>query len=369
MIHFDKPIFKELNMKNTYLAYAAATAIILASSAVQAEEKTKVCFIYVGTKTSSGWTQSHELGREELEKALGDRIEAPFVENVPEGPDGEVVIETMVKTGCKLVFSTSFGFMDAMMKVAARYPDVKFEQANGFKVAPNVSTYTSRFYEGRYLSGVIAGKMSKSGIGGYVASFQIPEVMAGINAFELGARSVNPNFKVKVKWAHTWYDPEKEAVAAKELIDEGADVLTHHTDSTAPVKVAEEHGVKAFGEASDMSAAGPNAHLTAILNTWGPYYIKRTNALLDGSWSSRESFDGLKDGILTMAPYSNMPDDVKKLAEETEAKIKSGELKPFTGPVSKQDGSEWLKAGDVADDATILGMDFYVEGIDDKLVE
>ncbi|MGV2123857.1 BMP family ABC transporter substrate-binding protein [Agrobacterium vitis] len=355
-------------MKKLALAFAASVATMLSvAGSASAADKTKICFVYVGSKTDGGWTQAHELGRQELQKHFGDKIDTPFLENVPEGPDAERAIERLAREDCKLIFTTSFGFMDATVKVAKKFPKVKFEHATGFKSAENVATYNSRFYEGRYISGVIAGKMSKKGEAGYIASFPIPEVVMGINAFEQGAKSVNPNFKMKVIWVNTWFDPGKEADAAKALLDQGVDILTQHTDTTAPMQIAQERGIKAFGQASDMIAAGPTSQLTAIKDTWGAYYIKRTQALLDGKWTSEQSFDGLKDGILTMAPYTNMPDDVKKLAEDTEAKIKSGELHPFTGPVNKQDGTAWLKAGEKADDKTLLGMNFYVEGVDDKL--
>ncbi|MBB4102357.1 BMP family ABC transporter substrate-binding protein [Allorhizobium borbori] len=355
-------------MKKLLLSFAASAAVLVgAAVTAEAADKTKVCFIYVGSRTDGGWTQAHELGRQELEKALGDKIETPFLENVPEGPDAERAIERMARSGCSLVFTTSFGFMDATLKVAQKFPKVKFEHATGYKTAENVSTYNSRFYEGRFINGQIAGAISKKGVGGYIASFPIPEVVAGINAFVTGARTVNPDFKLKVVWANTWFDPGKEADAAKALIDQGVDILTQHTDTTAPMQVAAERGIQAFGQASDMIKAGPKTQLSAIVDTWGPYYIKRTNALLDGTWKSEQSFDGLKDGILTMAPYTNMPDDVKAKAEATEAKIKSGEIAPFTGPLNKQDGTPWLKAGEKADDGTILGMNFYVEGVEDKL--
>ncbi|CAD7029031.1 BMP family ABC transporter substrate-binding protein [Pseudorhizobium endolithicum] len=355
-------------MKKLIIALAATAAVLGGvSTGAQAQDKTKVCFIYVGSQTDGGWTQAHDIGRQQLQEHFGDKIETPFLENVPEGPDAERAIERMARSGCALVYTTSFGFMDATIKVAQKFPDVKFEHATGFKAAENVATYNARFYEGRYIQGQIAAKMSKKGVAGYIASFPIPEVVMGINAFILGAQSVNPEFKLKVVWANTWFDPGKEADAAKALIDQGVDILTQHTDTTAPMQVAAERGIFAFGQASDMIAAGPKTQLTAIVDTWGNYYIKRTQALLDGNWKSEQIWDGLKDGILTMAPYTNMPDDVKAMAEETEAKIKSGELHPFTGPVKKQDGSDWLAEGEKAEDGVLLGMNFYVAGVDDKL--
>jgi basic membrane protein A len=354
-------------MKKLILALATSAAVLGFTAAASAQEKTKVCFIYVGSKTDGGWTQAHDIGRQALEAALGDKIETPFLENVPEGPDAERAIERMARSGCALVFTTSFGFMDPTIKVAEKFPDVKFEHATGFKSAPNVATYNARFYEGRYIQGQIAAKLSQKGLAGYIASFPIPEVVMGINSFVHGAQSVNPDFKVKVIWANTWFDPGKEADAAKALIDQGVDILTQHTDTTAPMQVASERGIKAFGQASDMIKAGPETQLTAIVDTWGAYYIKRTEALLAGTWASEQVWDGLKDGILTMAPYTNMPDDVKTMAEETEAKIRSGELHPFTGPIKKQDGTDWLADGAVSDDGTLLGMNFYIAGVDDQL--
>ncbi|MFN7169587.1 MAG: BMP family ABC transporter substrate-binding protein [Pannonibacter sp.] len=355
-------------MKKTIIALTATAALIggFAGSA-QAQDTTKVCFVYVGSKTDGGWSQAHDIGRQALQEHFGERIETPILENVPEGPDAERAIERMARSGCGMVFTTSFGFMDATMKVAEKFPDIKFEHATGFKAAENVSTYNARFYEGRYIQGQIAAKMSEKGVAGYIASFPIPEVVMGINAFILGAQSINPDFELKVVWANTWFDPGKEADAAKALIDQGVDILTQHTDTTAPMQVAAERGILAFGQASDMITAGPNTQLTAIVDTWAPYYIKRVQAHLDGNWKSEQIWDGLKDGILTMAPYTNMPDDVKALAEETEAKIKSGELHPFTGPVKKQDGTDWLAEGQKAEDGALLSMNFYVEGVDDTL--
>ncbi|MCI5076457.1 BMP family ABC transporter substrate-binding protein [Oricola sp.] len=354
-------------MKKLVIGLASALAVMTASSAV-AQDKFKACFVYIGPKTDGGWTQAHDQGRQYVEQELGDTVETAYLENVPEGPDSERAIERFARSGCGIIFTTSFGYMDPTLAVAAKFPDVKFEHATGYKVAPNVTTYNSRFYQGRYIIGQIAGKMSETGVAGYIASFPIPEVVMGINGFLLGARSVNPDFKLKVVWVNTWHDAGKEADAAKALIDQGVDVLTQHTDSAAPMQIAEERGIHAFGQAFDQIEAGPNAQLTAILDTWGPYYVKKIKAAMDGTWKGEEqSWDGLAEGILAMAPYTNMPDDVKAMAMETEAKIKSGELHPFTGPVNKQDGTEWLKDGEVSDDGTLLGMNFYVEGVDDKL--
>jgi simple sugar transport system substrate-binding protein len=354
-------------MRTLTIGFATALALTVAGSA-QAADKYKACFVYVGSKTDGGWTQAHEAGRQMVDAELGDKVETQFVENVPEGPDAERAIERFARSGCGIIFTTSFGFMDSTLAVAAKFPDVKFEHATGFKTAPNLTTYNSRFYEGRYIIGQIAGKMSKTGVAGYIASFPIPEVVMGINSFLLGARSVNPDFKLKVVWVNTWFDAGKEADAAKALIDQGVDIITQHTDSTGPMQVAEERGIQAFGQAFDQIKAGPKAQLTAITDTWGPYYVKRIKMAMDGSWKGGEqSWDGLKDGILTMAPYTNMPDDVKDMAMKTEAGIKDGSIHPFTGPVKKQDGSEWLAAGQVSDDGTLLGMNFYVEGVDDKL--
>lgn len=354
-------------MKKLLFALATSAAAIGFAANASAADKVKACFVYVGPVTDGGWTQAHDIARQHLEKELGDAVETAFVENVPEGPDAERVLERFARSGCNIVFATSFGFMEQTLKVAAKFPDVKFEHATGYKTSENMGVYNARFYEGRYISGIIAGKMSKKGVAGYIASFPIPEVVQGINSFVLGARTVNPDFKIKVIWANTWHDAGKEADAAKALVDQGVDILVQHTDSSAPIQVAEERGIHAFGQASDMIAAGPKAQLTAIIDTWGPYYVKQTKAVLDGTWKSESRWDGLVDGILTMAPYTNMPDDVKKLAEETEAKIKSGELKPFTGPVNKQDGTAWLAAGESATLDVLAGLNFYVEGVDDKL--
>ena len=355
-------------MKKVLGVVAAFGIALSASTAYAAMDKVKACFIYVGPIGDFGWSYQHDQGRLDVEKALGDKVETAYLESVPEGADAERAIERFARSGCNIIFTTSFGYMDATNKVAGKFPDVMFEHATGYKREhPNVSTYNSKFHEGRYVQGQIAAKMSEAGVAGYIASFPIPEVVMGINAFTLGAQSVNPDFKLKVVWANTWFDPGKEADAAKALIDQGADIITQHTDSTAPMQVAAERGVKAFGQASDMINFGKETQLTAIIDDWGPYYVERVKAVLEGTWEQVDVWAGMKEGHVVMAPYTNMPDDVKAMAEETQAKITSGEFDPFTGPVKKQDGSDWLAEGEVAEPGVLLGMNFYDDGVDDQL--
>jgi len=350
------------------LKLALATAVGLSAvSLAQAEDKLKVGFVYVGPIGDHGWTYQHDQGRLAIEKALGEKVKTSYIEKVPEGADAERALERLARSGHKLIFATSFGYMDSVLKVARRYPDVKFEHATGYKRADNVATYSARFYEGRYIIGKIAGRMSKNGMAGYIASFPIPEVVRGINAFMLGAQSINPNFRIKIVWVNSWYDPGKEADAAKVLIAQGADILTQHTDSAAPMQVAEEKGIKAFGQASDMIRFGPHAQLTAVIDNWAPYYIQRTKEVLNGTWKSKDTWHGLKEGMVQMAPYTNMPEDVKKMAEETEEAIKSGKLHPFAGPIYDQEGKLRVKEGEVLSDKELLGMNWYVKGITDKL--
>ena len=258
-------------------AAVAAVALGLGSTASLAEAY-KACWIYVGPVGDGGWSFQHDEGRKAVVAELGDKVETVFVENVAE-PDSDRTIERLARDGCKMIFTTSFGFMEPTLKVAAKFPDVKFEHATGYKTAPNVTTYNSKFHEGRYVIGQIAAKMSKTGTAGYIVSFPIPEVIAGINAFMLGAQTVNPDFKVKIVWANTWFDPGKEADAAKVLLSQGADILVQHTDSTAPLQIAQEQGKFGFGQASDMMEFAPKAQLTAIVDSWGPYYVRRVKAV------------------------------------------------------------------------------------------
>ncbi len=295
-------------------------------------------------------------------------METAYLENVPESAEAQRPIEAFARDGCNIIFTTSFNYMDPTNKAAGKFPDVKFEHATGYKREhPNVSTYSSKFYQGRYVQGQIAASISETGVAGYIASFPIPEVVRGINSFLLGAQSVNPDFQVKVVWVSTWFDPPKEADAAKALLDQGVDILTQHTDSTAPMQVASERGIKAFGQASDMIKFGPETQLTSIIDDWAPYYIERVKAVMDGTWEQQDVWHGMDHGSVAMAPYTNMPEDVATMAAETEAKITSGEFEPFTGPIKKQDGSVWLEDGQKAEIGELLGMNFYVEGVDDQL--
>ncbi|MCV0378028.1 BMP family ABC transporter substrate-binding protein [Nitratireductor sp.] len=356
-------------MKKLVMALAASTAALAFTAApAAAQDKTKACWIYVGPIGDFGYSYQHHQGLLDVEEHFGDKVETAYLESVPEGADAERAIERFARSGCDIIFATSFGFMDPVQKVAAKFPDIKFEHATGFKRDhPNVATYNSRFHEGRYVQGVIAAQISEKGEAGYIASFPIPEVVMGINAFMLGAQSVNPDFKVKIVWANTWFDAGKEADAAKALLDQGVDVITQHTDSTAPLQVAGERGIKGFGQASDMIKFAPDTQLTSIVDDWGPYYIERVQAVMDGSWEQQDVWGGMKDGHVVMAPYTNMPDDVKAAAEAVEAKIRDEGFNPFTGPVYKQDGSLWLEEGEVAPDGDVLSINFYVKGVDDQL--
>jgi len=357
-------------MRRNFIALAPApiASAPTAAAAATAQQKLKVGFVYVGPVGDFGWSYQHDEGRKAVVAKYGDRVETTFVEKVSEGPDAERVIEQLARSGHKLIFTTSFGYMEPTIKVAQRFPNVWFEHATGFKRAPNVATYDARFYEGRYIIGQIAAKMSKSGTIGYIGSFPIPEVVAGINSFMLGAQSVRPDMKIKVVWVNSWYDPGKEADAAKTLISQGADIISQHTDSAAAMQVAQERGVFAFGQASDMIKFGPKAQLTSIIDDWAPYYVERVGLALEGKWATGAVWDGLDKGKVKMAPYTNMPEDVKKMAEATEAAIKGKTLHPFKCPLVRQDGTtvECKGAGHLSDEQ-IASMNFYVKGIDEKI--
>ena len=337
-------------------------AILMGGEAVMAQ--TKVGFVYIGPVGDHGWTYEHDRGRKAVEKAFGNRVKTTYVENVSEGPDAARVIQQLARAGNEIIFTTSFGFMNPTLKVAKMFPKIKFEHATGFKRSANVSTYSARFYEGRHVIGLIAGKMTKTNTVGYIASFPIPEVVRGINAAYLAAKSVNQNVKFKIIWVSTWFDPGKEADAAKALIDQGADVLMQHTDSPAAMQIAEKQKIFAFGQASDMSTFGPSAQLTSIIDDWGPYYVKRVKAVMDGTWKSQDTWDGIAPGMVGISAFSErIPSDVRNMATKARNDIAAGKLHAFTGPINKQDGSVWLKAGQKAPDGDLLGMNFYVEGI------
>jgi simple sugar transport system substrate-binding protein len=359
-------VAREFGMKRIF-AIAVGLALSLTMLSAEASAKVKACWIYVGPVGDFGYSYQHDQGRLAVEKELGDQVETVFVENVAEGPDTERALERLAREGCNIIFATSFGFMDAAVKVAKKFPDVKFEHATGYKSAENLAIYNARFYEGRYVVGQIAAKMSKAGVAGYIVSFPIPEVVMGINSFMLGAQSVNPDFKIKIVWVNSWYDPGKEADAAKVLFSQGADIIVQHTDSTAPLQVAQDQGKLGFGQSSDMIKFAPKAQLTAIIDDWGPYYVRRVKEVIDGTWKTQSSWEGMKEGLVVLAPFTNMPDDVAKMAGETAEKIKKGELHPFTGPITKQDGTVVGEQGKPLPDQDLLSMNWYVKGVDDKL--
>jgi basic membrane protein A and related proteins len=355
-------------MKRRTLLASGAGAALAASLGLPLRAQDgplKVGFIYVGPVGDGGWTFQHDQGRQAVVAEFGDRVETVYQESVPEGADAERAITQMVLQGCKLIFTTSFGYMDATVNVAAQFPDVKFEHATGYKTAPNLATYDARFYEGRAVIGTIAGRMTKTNKIGYIGSFPIPEVIQGINSSFLHARKVNPNVEMVVAWAYTWFDPAKEADAAKAMIEQGCDVVMQHTDSTAPQAAAAEAGnVFTFGQASDMAAFKPTPRIASIIDNWAPYYIKRVGAVMDGTWETGSFWGGMPEGEVVIGEITEaVPAEVKAEAEAMIAAITSGEYHPFTGPINKQDGSVWLAEGEVATDDVLRGLNFYVEGI------
>ena len=340
------------------------------------DKKVKVGFVYLTTPGDHGWTYAHEVGRQDVIKHFGDKVETTFVENVPEGPDATRVIRDLAKQGNDIIFTTSFGYMDPTLKVAKEFPEVKFDHITGYKRAPNMATGNIRFYEGRFVQGVVAGLMTKSNKIGYIASFPIPEVIQGINAFGLGLRSVNKDAEVSVIWVNTWYDPVKEADAAKVHIAEGADILAQHTDSPAMLQTAEKAGVYGFGQSSDMKAFAPKAQLFSSVNNWGPYYVSQIQALMDGSWTTGEGPDhwagntwaGMADDFLVLTQFENMPADVAAAAQKAADDIKSGTNKIFTGPIRDNNGTEKVPAGKTLNDGELFTtLDYYVEGVVGKI--
>ncbi|WP_417839171.1 BMP family ABC transporter substrate-binding protein [Tritonibacter scottomollicae] len=358
-------------MKLTKLLTGAAVALGLAAGGALAQDKTKVGFVYVGPVGDGGWTYEHDQARKAVVEEFGDKVETVYVENVAEGPDAERVITQMALQGADLIFTTSFGYMDPTINVAKKFPDVKFEHATGYKRAENVSTYSARFYEGRAVQGTIAGHMTESNIVGYIGSYPIPEVIRGINSAYIHAKKVNPDIEFKIVWAFTWFDPAKEADAAKVLIEQGADVILQHTDSTAPQAAAQAAGnVVTFGQASDMAEYAPFPRVSSIIDDWAPYYIARTKAVMDGTWTSVDTWDGIGPGMVGIGEITDaVPAEVKAEALALKDAMASGEYHPFTGPLKKQDGSDFLAEGEIADDGTLAGMNFYVEGIEGSIPE
>ncbi|WP_119291680.1 BMP family ABC transporter substrate-binding protein [Azohydromonas sediminis] len=331
-------------------------------------EPLKAAWVYVGPVGDAGWTFAHDQGRKAVEAHFGDKVVTTFVEKVPEGADAERVIRDLAQQGNKIIFATSFGFMEAMLKVAAEFPDVKFEHATGYKTADNMRIYDASFYQDTCMAGVIAGHMTKTNTLGFVGSFPIPEVLRNINAFMLGAQSVNPKVKMKVVWVNTWFDPPKEADAAQSLVNQGADVLLQNTDSTAVLQTAEKNGKYAFGWDSDMSAFAPNAHLASAVVNWGPYYIKAIEELMNGTWKVERTVWGVKEGLNDLIKIADIvPEAAKKRIEEIKAGLKDGSFEPFTGPIVDNTGKERLAKDQKADRAWKDSVDFFVKGIEGKV--
>ncbi len=332
-------------------------------------EPIKAGFIYIGPVGDFGWTAGHDRARAEMQEHFGDAVETTIVENVNYGADAERVMTQMAISGTDVIFAASFGYGPDVNAVAGRFPNVAFQHATGYiQDHPNISLYDARFYEGRAVLGHIAGKMTETNTIGYIASYPIPAVISGINSAFLHAKAVNPDVEFRIIWTYSWFDPALEADAAETLIEQGADVIMQHTDSTAAVRVAEDAGVMAFGQASDMVEFGPNAHLSAIVDRWAPYYISRVQAVIDGTWEAQNSWLGFADGIIEMAPWNDrIPAELQAEADALVAAIAAGEYHPFTGPINRQDGTPWLADGEVAEDGVLASMNFYVEGITAEL--
>ena len=329
-----------------------------------AAEPLKVGFVYLGAIGDYGWTWSHEQGRKQMLSALKGQVLADYVENVKEDASAIPVMKDLAQQGHKLIFTTSYGYMDQTIEAAKQFPDVKWEHCTGYKRADNVGTYNSRFYQGRAVIGTIAGMMTKTNTIGFLGSFKIPEVVMGVNAFTLAAQAVNPKITTKLVMIDTWFDPAKEAAAANTLANLGCDVIAQHVDSPATLQVCEKRKIYGFGYGADMSRFAPHAHLTASLDLWGPYYISRAKAMLDGSWKPDDAWWGMKEGILAMAPYNKaVPENVRAAADKIIAGTKDGSYEVFTGPMADQSGKERVPNGERMKDKDMLVMDWYVKGI------
>jgi len=350
-------------MKKLLLAGAMFLATISASLAA---DPVKVGFIYVGPIGDHGWTYRHDIGRQQVEEAFGDKVETSYIESVPYGPQAESAIRQMAQDH-DIIFATSFGYMNEMLKVAKDFPDVKFEHATGYKQSDNMASYGLRLYQARHVQGIIAGMMTKTNKICYVGAYPIPEVIREINTYYLGAKKMNPNVDIDIVWVNTWYDPVKEANAAEVMMAAGCDMVAQHTDSPAPLQAAQKQGKLGFGQASDQIKFAPKAQLTATIDNWGPYYIKKVQGVIDGTWETGDYFGHMNEGAVQMAPFTNMPADVAAEAQKIKDAISNGEYFAFTGPLKDNTGKLQLKAGEIADDVHLNTMMYYVEGIDAKV--
>jgi simple sugar transport system substrate-binding protein len=342
---------------------AVILAVLAAGSGHAAGPPLKIAFVYVSPVGDAGWTYQHDQGRIAMEKALGDRVRTTVVESVAEGPDAERVLRDLAAQGHGLIFATSFGYLEPALRVAADFPQVKFEHAGGYKTAPNLQTYDARYYEARYLAGLLAGKRSKTGVAGYVAGFPVPEVIQGINAFTIGMREVNPKAQVKVLWLDTWFDPPREREAALTLVNQGADVLTNHSGSPAVAQAAEDKGVMLVAYQSDMRRHAPHAQLTAIVHQWGGYYTRVAQSVIDGQWNARPVWGGMKDGFVALAPLNpSVPTSEATFIDAKRRGVIAGSVKPFAGRLLDNQGRVRLEKG-VLDDHAIATMDWFVEGV------
>ncbi|MBS0294461.1 MAG: BMP family ABC transporter substrate-binding protein [Proteobacteria bacterium] len=349
-------------------AAPAAPAAAPASAPAEKPGPLKIGFIYVGPVGDGGWSYAHDQARKKLQAEFGDRIQTSYVESVPEGPDAERVLRDLISQGDKLIFATSFGYMDVMKKLADEFKDVKFEHATGYKTSENLRTYDSRTYEGAYLSGIVAGAMTKTGTLGVVGSVPIPEVLRNLNSFTLGAQSVNPKIKTKVVWVNEWFSPPKETEAATSLINGGADVLFQNTDSPAVLKTAQEKGKRAFGWDSDMTAYGPKAHLASAIINWAPYYTKATKDVLDGTWTTGQSWWGVKEGAIDLVSIAeDVPAEIKAKVDAAKAGLKDGSFTIWKGPIMDNTGKTVLEQGTVADDKFLTAINFYVKGVEGQV--
>jgi simple sugar transport system substrate-binding protein len=350
-----------------YKNLAAALAAACFFSPVFSQAPLKVAFVYVAPIAATGWVHQHDEGRKAVEAAFGAKVKTTFVENVPEGPDAERVIRDLAQQGNRLIFTPSFGYMEPTMKVAKDFPDVKFESITGYKTAPNVAVANARYYEGRYLAGIAAGRMTKTNVAGYIAGFPIPEVLQGINAFTLGMRSVNAKSQVKVVWLDTWFDPAREREAAMTLFNQGADVVAFHTGSDAVMTAAQERGKLAVAYHSDMRKTAPDAQIIAVTHLWGDYYKRRAQAVLDGTWKTGNVWGGVKEGMVRVGDFgTKVPKAVQDEVLARQKDIAAGKLKPFTGPIVDNEGHNIIASGQSMTDEQILSMNFLVSGAQGK---